>query len=277
MKFSLYTPFARYLSYIVLIGAAVFMLAPLVWMTYSVFKPTEDIFRQPFALPRSLDLSNLVNAWQLAQFGSLYINSVVVTVLSVLGILVFEGAAAYAFARLQFPGKRILFALFLVGQMVPAQMVVLPSFVQMSLLNLNDTLLSLIFQYWSWAPFAVLFLRASFLAVPKEIEDAARLDGAGRVTILWQVVLPMTRSAFATVAVFYSLWVWNDFLFPLVYMRSANNFTVPLGLAMFQGTYTTYWGELLGAICIAIWPPIVVYLLLSRPIQSSMAAGSMKF
>jgi ABC-type glycerol-3-phosphate transport system permease component len=260
-----------------LIGAAIFMMAPLVWMTYSVFKPTSDIFRQPFALPTSLDLSNLVNAWQLAQFGSLYINSVIITVLSVLGILVFEGAAAYAFARLHFPWKRILFALFLVGQMVPAQMVMLPSFVQMSLLNLNDTLLSLILQYWSWAPFAVLFLRASFLAVPKDIEDAARLDGAGRVTILWQVILPMTRSAFATVAVVYSLWIWNDFLFPLVYLRSADNFTVPLGLAMFQGTYTTYWGELLGAICISIWPPLIVYLLLSRPIQSSMAAGSMKF
>lgn len=277
MKFSLFTPFARYLSYVVFIGTAFLMLAPLAWMSYSVFKPTEAIFRQPFALPTSLDPSNLVNAWQLAQFGSLYINSVFVTVVSVLGILIFEGAAAYAFARLRFPGKRILFVLFLVGQMVPAQMVMLPSFVQMSLLNLNDTLLSLIFQYWSWAPFAVLFLRASFLAVPRDIEDAARIDGAGRLTILWQVVLPMTRSAFSTVAVVYSLWIWNDFLFPLVYIRSSDNYTVPLGLAMFQGTYTTYWGELLGAICIAIWPPLIVYLLLSRPIQSSMATGSIKF
>jgi ABC-type glycerol-3-phosphate transport system permease component len=253
------------------------MIAPLVWMSYSVFKPSEAIFRQPFALPTSLDLSNLINAWQLAQFGNLYINSIFVTVVSVLGILVFEGAAAYAFARLTFPGKRLLFVLFLVGQMVPAQMVMLPSFVQMSLLNLNDTLLSLILQYWSWAPFAILFLRASFLAVPKEIEDAARMDGAGRLTILWQIVLPMTRSAFATVATVYSLWIWNDFLFPLVYMRSADNFTVPLGLAMFQGTYTTYWGELIGAICIAIWPPLIVYLLLSRPIQSSLASGGLKY
>jgi ABC-type glycerol-3-phosphate transport system permease component len=276
MKFSLFTPLARWSSYIILIGLAVLMLSPLIWMSYSAFKPTTEIFREPFALPSSLDTSNLTNAWDLAQFGSLYINSVFVTVISVLGILIFEGAAAYAFARLQFPGKNTLFALFLVGQMVPAQMVMLPSFVQMSLLNLNDTLLSLILQYWSWAPFAVLFLRASFLAVPKDIEDAARIDGAGRLTILWQVVLPMTRAAFATVAVVYSLWIWNDFLYPLVYLRSAANYTVPLGLAMFQGTYTTYWGQLLGAICIAIWPPLIVYLLLSRPIQSSMAAGGMK-
>lgn len=277
MKFSQFTPLARCISYIVMIGAALLMISPLAWMSYSVFKPTGAIFRQPFALPSSLDLTNLVNAWQLAQFGTLYVNSVFVTTVSVLGILIFEGAAAYAFARLEFPCKRLLFALFLVGQMVPAQMIILPSFVQMSLLNLNDTLLSLIFQYWSWAPFAVLFLRASFLAIPKEVEDAARIDGASRLTILWRVVLPMTKSAFATVAVLYSLWIWNDFLFPLVYMRSSDNFTVPLGLAMFQGTYTTYWGELLGAISIAIWPPLIVYLLLSRPIQSSMAAGSLKF
>lgn len=277
MKFTLFTPLARYAAYIILGSIALTILFPILWLTYSVFKTSMDIFLHPFALPTSLDPTNLVQAWQTAHFDVLFTNSLEVTFVSVVGILVFEGAAAYAFARLYFPFKNLIFALFLVGQMVPAQLVILPSFVEVSLLHLTDTKLSLIFQYLSWAPFAVLFLRASFLAVPLDIEEAALIDGAGRFTILTRIMLPLTKSAFATVATIYALWIWNDFLFPLAYLRSPANYTVPLGMAMFQGLYTTFWGTLMGAISIAIWPPMLVYIALSRPIQSSLAAGGLKY
>lgn len=276
MKFSLFTPISRYLSYIVLWALSLVVLGPIVWLAYSVFKTDSQIFNSPFALPRSLDFSNLGNAWQTAHFAVLYTNSLEITVTSVIGLLVFEGAAAYAFARLRFPGQRVIFVVFLVGQMVPAQMVLLPSFVEVSQLGLTDTKLSLILQYLSWAPFAILFLRASFLAVPVEIEEAALIDGAGRFDILWRIMLPMTKSAFATVGTIYSLWIWNDFLFPLAYIRSAANFTVPLGLGFFQQGFTTYWGELVAAICIAVWPPMLLYVLLSKPIQASLASGAVK-
>ncbi len=277
MRFAYYTPLARYVSYALLWALALLVVLPVFWLAYSVMKTSTDIFQSPFSLPTSFNLSNLTDAWQAAHFDVLYLNSVEITTVSVVGILILEGAAAYAFARLRFPGKEILFILFLLGQMVPAQMVLLPSFVEVSALGLTDTKLSLILQYFSWAPFAILFLRASFLAVPVEIEEAALIDGAGRLTILWRIMLPMTRSAFATIATIYSLWIWNDFLFPLAYIRSAANFTVPLGLGFFQQGFTTYWGELVGAICIAIWPPIVVYVALSRQIQSSLASGGIKF
>jgi ABC-type glycerol-3-phosphate transport system permease component len=276
MKFALFSPFARSVSYVLLGLLTVIVIAPVVWLAYSVFKTATEIFQSPFALPTSLDFSNLTAAWQDAHFDVLYINSLEITSISVIGILIFEGAAAYAFARLQFPGKNILFAVFLVGQMVPAQMVLLPSFVEVSWLGLTDTKLSLILQYLSWAPFAILFLRASFLAVPVEIEEAALIDGAGRLDILWRIMLPMSRSAFATVGTVYSLWIWNDFLFPLAYIRSATNFTVPLGLGFFQEGFTTYWGELVAAICIAVWPPMLLYVLLSKPIQASLASGAVK-
>jgi len=276
MRFAYYTPLARYASYVLLCALGLIVVLPLVWLAYSVFKTSTAIFQSPFSLPASLDLSNLTNAWQFAHFDVLYLNSLEITVVSVLGILILEGAAAYAFARLQFPGKEVLFALFLVGQMVPAQMILLPSFVEVSALGLTDTKLSLILQYLSWAPFAILFLRASFVAVPVEIEEAAQIDGAGRLILLWRIMLPMTRSAFATIATIYSLWIWNDFLFPLAYLRSAVNFTVPLGLGLFQQGYTTFWGELVGAICIAIGPPILVYIALHRQIQTSLASSAIK-
>jgi ABC-type glycerol-3-phosphate transport system permease component len=276
MKFALYAPLSRIVSYVLLYALTLVVVLPVVWLAYSIFKTSTDIFQSPFSLPTSFDLSNLREAWQLAHFDVLYVNSLEITLTSVAGILLLEGLAAYAFARLRFPGKEILFVVFLVGQMVPAQMVLLPSFVEISALGLTDTKLSLILQYMSWAPFAILFLRASFLAVPVEIEEAALIDGAGRLTILWKIMLPMTSSAFATIATIYSLWIWNDFLFPLAYIRSAANFTVPLGLGFFQEGYTTYWGDLVAAIGIAIWPPMLLYIALSRPIQASLASGAVK-
>jgi ABC-type glycerol-3-phosphate transport system permease component len=276
MKFALYTPLSRIVSYVLLCALALVVVLPVVWLAYSIFKTSTDIFQSPFSLPTSFNLSNLREAWQLAHFDVLYVNSLEITVVSVAGILILEGLAAYAFARLRFPGREILFVIFLVGQMVPAQMVLLPSFVEISALGLTDTKLSLILQYMSWAPFAILFLRASFLAVPVEIEEAALIDGAGRLIVLWKIMLPMTRSAFATIATIYSLWIWNDFLFPLAYIRSAANFTVPLGLGFFQEGYTTYWGDLVAAIGIAIWPPMLLYIALSRPIQASLASGAVK-
>jgi multiple sugar transport system permease protein len=276
VKFARFRRPARIGSYAGLGALALLVASPLLWLTMSVFKDPADIVGRPFRPPTSVSTRNLTDAWTSADFGRLYLNSALVTCAAVIGILVLEGMAAYAFARMRFRGRGVLFVLFMAGQFVPAQVVVLPSFLEMSWLHLSDTRLSLVLQYLSWAPFAVLFLRASFLAVPREIEEAALLDGAGRLSILWRIMLPMTRSAFATVATIYALWIWNDFLFPLVYLRSTENFTVPLGLAHLQGLYTTFWGYLVGAIFIAVWPPLLVYLGLSRHIQARLAFGGLK-
>jgi ABC-type glycerol-3-phosphate transport system permease component len=276
MKFARFGLPSKIGSYVVLWGLAIAIIAPIAWLSMSVFKDSSTIVATPFSLPTSFSWQNVVDAWNQGDFATLFTNSILITVISVFGILVLEGLAAYAFARLRFPGRNILFIIFIAGQFVPAQIVALPSFLQMTALDLSDTKISLILQYLSWAPFAVLFLRASMMAVPRELEEAAMIDGAGRLRILFQVILPMTRSAFATVATIYSLWIYNDFLFPLVYLRSPENFTVPLGLAQFQGLFTTFWGYLVGAIFVAIWPPLIVYGLLSRQIQSRFAGGGLK-
>ena len=274
MRFDRLLP-AKIGSYAGLVLLALMVITPMLWLTGSVFKPDTEIVANPFALPKTFSWANVTGAWQAGNFGRLYLNSVLITVASVLGILVLEGMAPYAFARMRFRGRNVLFLIFLAGQFVPAQIVVLPSFLEMSQLGLTRPKLSLVLQYLSWAPFAVLFLRGSFLAVPRAVEEAALIDES-RLRILWQVILPMTRSSFATVATIYSLWIWNDFLFPLVYLRSSENFTVPLGLAQFQGLFTTFWGYLVGAIFIAVWPPVIVYLLLSRHIQARLAIGGLK-
>ncbi len=276
MKFARYAPWTKVGSYVWLILLALVVIAPLAWLTMSVFKDSNAIVTTPFSLPTSFSWQNVVDAWNVGQFATLFKNSILITVVSVFGILVLEGLAAYAFSRLNFPGRNIWFVIFLAGQFVPAQIIALPSFLQINALGLGDTQLALILQYLSWAPFAVLFLRASMMAVPREIEEAAMIDGAGRLRILFQVILPMCRSAFATVGTIYSLWIYNDFLFPLIYVRSPENATVPLGLSQFQGLFTTFWGYLVGAIFIAVWPPLIVYGLLSRQISSRFIAGGVK-
>ncbi|MCU1527692.1 MAG: ABC-type transporter, integral rane subunit, partial [Frondihabitans sp.] len=275
-KFARFSLPSRVISYAWLGLLAIGILFPILWLTMSVFKTSTAIVGTPFSWPTTFNFDNIVNAWQSANFGQLYLNSAIVTLVSVTGILIIEGMAAYAFARLKFKGQVILFGIFVAGQLVPAQTIVLPSALQMSYFGLSDTLVSLILQYLSWAPFAILFLQAAFLAVPKELEEAARIDGAGLLTVMFRVVLPMTRSAFATVGVVYALWIWNDFLFPLVYLQSPANFTVPVGLASFQGNFTVYWGYLVGAIFVSVWPPLLVYGLLSRQIQDRMSFAGLK-
>ncbi|MHB1778055.1 MAG: carbohydrate ABC transporter permease [Acidimicrobiales bacterium] len=275
MRFSEFSRVTR-VAYYSAFGAFVALILFLgLWIVGSSFKSTIEIFSSPFSLPLHPILSNFSSAWENGNFGDGYLNSFLITGTSVLGIVVFEGLAGYAFARLEFRGKTALFWVFLVGQAVPAQMVVLPSFLEIAQLHLGDTQIGLIFQYLSWAPFALLFFRASFLAIPFEVEEAARIDGASRLQILRKIVFPMTKGAFASVGVIYALWIWSDLLFPLAYLRTPSKFTVPLGLASFSGTYTTYWGQLVAAVIIVSVPPIAFFLGMRRYIESGFSLGAL--
>jgi ABC-type glycerol-3-phosphate transport system permease component len=277
MKFREFSLGVRIAYWLVFGLFTVIVVGLVLWLIVSAFKSTTEIFSSPFGLPHSLSLSNFTSAWVNADFAGGYLNSLLITVCSVIGILVFEGLAGYAFARVQFPGRTVLFWVFLIGQTVPAQMVVLPSFVLIAQLHLGDTQIGLIFQYLSWAPFALLFFRATFLAMPREIEEAAMIDGASKWRVITRIVFPMSKGAFASVGVIYALWIWNDFLFPIAYLRSPSKFTVPLGLATFEGAYTTYWGQLIAGLLIVAVPPIVFFLALRRQLEVGFAGGALKF
>jgi ABC-type glycerol-3-phosphate transport system permease component len=277
MKFREFSLGVRIAYWLVFGLFTVIVIGLVLWLVISAFKSTTEIFGSPFGLPHSLSLSNFTSAWVNGDFAAGYLNSLLITVSSVIGILVFEGLAGYAFARVDFPGRTVLFWVFLIGQTVPAQMVVLPSFVLVAQLHLGDTQLGLIFQYLSWAPFALLFFRATFLAMPREIEEAAMIDGASKWRVITRIVFPMSKGAFASVGVIYALWIWNDFLFPIAYLRSPSKFTVPLGLATFEGAYTTYWGQLIAGLLIVAVPPIVFFLALRRQLEGGFAGGALKF
>ena len=275
LRFSEFSRPVKILYYVTFWAFGALVVGMTVWVVMSSLKSSAAIFDHPFRVPNTPAWANFTEAWKVGDFGALYLNSIGITVASVVGLMVFEGLAGYAFARFDFRFKNTLFWVFIVGQLVPAQMVVLPSFLEIAHFGLANTRLGLVLQYWSWAPFAVLFFRASFLAIPREIEEAAVLDGAGRLVQFVRIVIPMSKGALGAVGAIYGMWIWENLLFPISYLRSPGLFTVPLGLAAFEGAYTTYWGPLIAAVIIVTVPPLLLFLALRKTMESGFAEGAL--
>jgi len=269
---------ATSLIQLLLLGYAVVVVYPLLIMIVSSLKTTAEIFESPLGLiPETIRWSNYVDAWNQANFGTYFRNSIFVGIVSVLLILFLGSMAAYVLARFSFPGNRAIYLLFLAGFMIPVRLAIVPLFIMMRDLSLLDTLWSLILVYVaSGMPFTIFLLVNFFRHVPRDLEDAAVLDGAGPFQVYYQVMLPLVRPALATVGLFHFLNVWNDFFFPLIFIRSEELRTVPLGVSTFFGEYTNDWALLFAALSISIVPVIVVYLLASKQFISGLTAGAIK-
>jgi ABC-type glycerol-3-phosphate transport system permease component len=217
-----------------------------------------------------------VEAWTTGSFGRFFFNSAFVTIPSVAGIVFVSALAAYAFARFKFRGSSVLFYLILVGIMVPPQAIVIPAFLLVSRLGLINNFAALFLTYLSWCPVGMFILHAFFKSLPEELLDAARVDGAGSFRVFWQIAVPLAKPALATVAIFYFVWVWNDFLYPLLYLQDATKSTVPLGLMLFRGQYQTNWGLQTAALSIASFVPLAFYMLFQDKFVKGMTAGALK-
>jgi ABC-type glycerol-3-phosphate transport system permease component len=255
---------------------SVVILYPLVWMIYSSFKPNADIFADVFALPRSLYLGNYQTVFAEGMMGTYFKNSLFISIASVAGLMAFSSLAAYAFAAFEFRGKNLLFVVFLLGLMVPPNALIISGFKLMSLLRLLDTYWALIFTYFGWTSFGILVLRNFFQSVPREIRDAARVDGAGHWELFTRIMLPLARPSLATIAIFNFMWVWNEFIYPLVYTQSNDKYTVPLGVLFLNSQYNIEWGLQMTGLTVATIVPLLVYLLFQRQFVRGIMAGALK-
>jgi ABC-type glycerol-3-phosphate transport system permease component len=262
--------------YPVFLLIAAVILYPLVWMTYSSFKENADIFANVFALPSSLYLGNYVTVFTQGAMGLYFRNSLFISVVSVAGLLVFSSLAAYAFASFRFRGSTPLFMILLLGLMVPPQALIISGFKLMSILNLIDTYWALIFTYFGWTSFGILVLRNFFQSVPRDVKDAARVDGAGHWQMFSQIMLPLARPSISTIAIFYFMWVWNEFIYPLVYMQTPEKYTIPLGVLFFNGRYTVEWGLQMAALAVATIVPLAVYYMFQKQFIRGILAGALK-
>jgi ABC-type glycerol-3-phosphate transport system permease component len=252
------------------------ILYPLAWMIYSSLKSDTDIFANVFALPTSLYFDNYKTVFTTGGMDIYFKNSLLVSIVAVAGLLLFASMAAYAFATFHFRGSSLLFLFVLIGLMVPPQALIISGFKWMSILKLLSTYWALIFTYFGWASFGILVLRNFFMSVPKEIKDAARIDGAGHWQMFTRIMLPLARPSLATIAIFNFMWIWNDFIYPLVYMQTQDMYTVPLGILFLNSRYNVNWGLQMAGLAVATIPPMIVYYLFQKQFVRGIMAGAIK-
>ena len=265
--------------HLVLVPATVVLLFPFVWLfVTSVETPAEALHFPPVLIPRQLHLANYPNALAAAPFGRFFLNSAIVAVTTVLCNLVFCSLAGYAFARLRFLGRGLLFAVIMTTLMVPFQVTMIPQFIITKWLGVHvlaqvgiNHLGALILPNAATA-FGIFFLRQFFKTLPVEYEESARVDGASRLKVLWRIVLPLSAPALATLAALTFLDSWNNFLWPLIAVTSTNQMTLPLGLATFQGAHATEWTLLMAGNVMSLAPMLLIFFVAQRYFVRSVAA-----
>ena len=264
----------------VLVGASFVMLYPLLWMVASSFKPESLIFTDLSIVPPSFDFSNYTQGWHSLQqsFTVFFRNSFLVAALVVVGNVLSCSITAYAFARLEFRGRRFWFVVMLGTLMLPYHVTLIPQYVLFLNLGWIDTFLPLIVPKFLAADAFFIFLMVQFFrGIPRELDEAAVLDGCGPWRIYWKIMMPLSLPVLTTTAIFSFIWTWNDFLGPLVYLNDASNYTVPLALRSFMdSTGLSAWGQLFAMSVLAILPIFLFFLFFQRLIIEGVANSGMK-
>ncbi len=253
------------------------MAFPFLWMVSTSLKTGSNVFTfPPEWIPEPVVWENYLSVWREVPFGLYFLNTFKVTIIVTLGRLLISSMAAYAFARLRFPGREPLFLLYLATMMVPYHVTLIPNFILMRELYWIDTHWALIVPNL-FSAFGTFLLRQFFMGIPRELEEAARIDGAGFFAIYWRIVLPLSVPALTALGIFTFVATWNDFMGPLVYLNSQEKFTLTLGLAGFQGMYETDWPLLMAASVLTLLPIILLFLSIQRRfIEGVTIQGSIK-
>jgi multiple sugar transport system permease protein len=255
---------------------AAIMLVPLVWMVIVSLETKEEAHSfPPVLIPSSVHFGNYKAAWNAAPFGHFFLNSALYSLATVAGNLLFCSLAAYAFARIRFRGRNVLFVVLLATLMVPYQVLLIPTFLIVKRLGMVDSIGGLIMPNLCTA-FGIFMLRQFFRTLPIELEEAARIDGTSRLGILFKIVLPLSLPALATLGIIQFIWSWNDFLWPLIIIDTASHAPLQLGLSTLQGSHSTQWNVLMAGTVMSQIPMLAVFLLAQRWFVRSIAYTGIK-
>lgn len=248
------------LCYIVLIFGSIMMIAPFAWMLSTSLKTAEATFVMPPQwIPKHIAFSNYQKVTEVFPMYKFLLNSILVSLSSTFGQILLCSMAAYAFARMEFKGRDTIFLLYLGTLMVPSQVTLTPLFILMQKLELANTYRALILP-GMFSVFGTFLMRQFFLTIPKSLEEAAFIDGAGYLRVFFKIILPLSKTALATLGIFSFMASWNDFLWPLIITSDVNHMTLPLGLSSLQGRWTTNWNILMAGTLISIVPILIVYI-----------------
>ena len=276
-----------------LLLAGLSMVIPFLWMLSTSFRSTLEITAEPYRFlpefllgiaPLDADAqhgglarvaANYVEAWQSAPFARYYFNTVFVALTCVIGVVVTSSLAAYAFARMRFAGRDWIFMLFLSMMMVPEPVYLVPSFIIMARLHWLDSYYALIVP-WVVKVFSIFLLRQHFKTIPQDLFDAATIDGASRFSILWRIVMPLSKAILVTIVLFTIIGSWNSFLWPLVMTHSPEMRPIQIGLAAFSQEEGTEYGLMMAATCLSVLPLLILYFFAQKQIIASLASSGLK-
>lgn len=275
---------SRSLLFLALLGYLAWVVFPMIWVAYSSLKPNDAIFRDAFALPAGDNIvwANYSRAWREAHFSAYFMNSLIVTTVSVAGILLLGSMAAYALSRFYHPLGQATYLLFLAGLMVPVQLSIIPLFFELRALGLLNSRVGLILVYIAnGLPFAIFILAGFFRALPRSLYEAAVVDGCNEVSAFWRVLLPLARPGLITVAIFQFIGIWKEYFFAFMFTsgsQSEGMRTLPLGLANLSlvAQYRNDYGILFAGIVVVTIPILLVYLALQKHLVKGVTAGALK-
>jgi raffinose/stachyose/melibiose transport system permease protein len=265
------------LTYVVLTIFLLIAIGPLLIIGLAAFKTSEEIAANIFGLPATWTLVNFVEAWSQARFDAYFRSSVIVVVPVVIVSCFLSILTGFAFGQMRFLGSAVLFALFLVGIMVPGEAVIIPIYYNLRQMNLIDTYWAMILPDIAFSvSFGTLWMRGFFSTVPRELVDAATVDGSTSWQTLWRILVPNAIPAVLTMGILFFIWTWNDFLLPLVVVSRDDLRTLPLGLTFFQGRYSSDLPLLAAGATMVALPTIVVYVLMQRHFIRGLTSGAVK-
>jgi multiple sugar transport system permease protein len=268
----------RALVWFLLCAGAILMTLPFLWMVSTSLKVESQIWLfPPQWIPNPVRWQNYIEALTILPFGRYALNTMLITVLTTVGVVLSASLCAYGFARMQFPGRDLVFMIVLSAIMIPYAVLLIPQYIMFRSFGWLDTYLPLWVPPWfGGGVFNIFLLRQFFRTIPTELSDAARIDGSSELGIYWRVIMPLAGPALATVGIFTVLNTWNDFLAPLVYISSQDKFTLALGLAQFRGLMSTQWHYLMAASTTVIVPTLILFVLAQRYFIQGIALTGLK-
>lgn len=267
----------RLLLYVLLSLFTVLILVPFVMIGLTAFKTQSELAAGVFRLPGTLHWENFVTAWTQGNFGRYFLNSCIVVLPVITTAILLSTLSGYAFAVLPMPGRNFLLGLFLLGMIMPLEGLIIPMYYNLRGLNLLNTYWALILPQIALSlPFGTYLMWVTFQSLPRELIDAAVVDGASRQVVLWRILVPLARPTISVLVVFFFIWTWNEFLIPLILVSDDTLRTLPVGIAFFQGRYTTDIPVLAAGATIVAAPLILVYFIFQRQFIHGLVSGAVK-
>ena len=261
---------------IIMLMICVLMLIPFYYLVVNTFKTPQEMSSSPLALPTHITFDNYKKAFASMDFARSFTNSLVITVISVTLIVILGAMAAYPIARRKNKLYKVILLYFLLGYMVPAQTIMIPLYLLLQKLHLLNNIVGLILVYASWCNFALFLYQGFFKNLPEDVEEAAMIDGCTPWQSFWKIVFPMLKPITTTIVIFEVMWVWNDFLYPYLFLSSNKAFTLVMQVYKGVGQFSNDWAMMLSTMVLVLIPVVIFYLIMQKNIVAGITSGAVK-